>query len=118
MSDRQWKEVVMDTNSAVWDREEPIEGKFVKTEQDVGPNKSKMHVLETDDGEVKIWGSTVLDDKLMGVVKGTYVKIEYEGKLKSKKGTEYHSYKVFVDEASVPMGEEVPLDQMPPDFLD
>jgi hypothetical protein len=95
-----WKEVVLDSGE-VWNKEAPIEGKLLKTEQEVGPNKSKMYTLETDNGEVKVWGSTVLDDKLMGVPEGTYIKIDYEGKLKSKKGTEYHSYKVFIDEQSL-----------------
>lgn len=94
-----WKEIVVDSNSEVWDREKAIEGTFLKTETEIGPNKSNMYTIKTKDGEVKVWGSTVLDDKLMGVPTGTYVKIEYEGKLASKKGTQYHSYKVFIDEA-------------------
>lgn len=97
----------MDANTDVWDKSEILEGKFSKVEQDVGPNKSKMYTIETDKGEVKVWGSTVLDDKLIGVSQGTYVKIEYEGKMKSKKGAEYHSYKVFIDLDSV--SQEPPL---------
>jgi hypothetical protein len=98
---RNWKEVTLE-DGTVWDKEKPLEGKFVKVETDIGPNKSKMYTIKTEKEEVKVWGSTVLDDKLMGVPQGTYVKIEYEGKLKSKKGTEYHSYKVFIDEDSKP----------------
>ncbi len=101
---RKMKEVTLD-NSEVWDKEEPIEGTFVRTETNVGPNESNMYTIKTDSGEVKVWGSTVLDDKLMSVPQGTFVRIEYEGKLKSKKGNEYHGYKVFFDEDSVP---EVP----------
>lgn len=93
---RNWKEVTLES-SDVWDKQQPIEGKFVKVETEIGPNKSNMYTIKTDDGEIKVWGSTVLDDKLMGVPEGSYVKIEYEGKLKSKKGAEYHSYKVFID---------------------
>lgn len=104
MAERNWKEQTVESDSMVWDKvnPNPIEGKFVKVEQDIGPNKSNMYVLETKTGEVKIWGSTVLDDKLIGVPKGTYVKIEYEGKLTSKKGSQYHSYKVFIDMDSMP----------------
>jgi hypothetical protein len=97
MSDRKWKEITLES-ADVWDKSDPVEGKFLKMESEVGPNKSKMYTVETENGEVKVWGSTVLDDKLMGVPQGTYIKIEYEGKLKSKKGAEYHSYKVFIDE--------------------
>ncbi len=111
-----WKEITVDTNSEVWDREKPIEGKLLKIESDIGPNKSKMYTIETKDGEIKVWGSTVLDDKLMGVPQGTIVKLEYEGKLKSKKGAEYHSYKVYIDEDS--QVEAIPEDDgPPPDWL-
>lgn len=103
-----WKEITVDTESTVWDKENPIEGVLTKTEQDIGPNKSKMYTVETKEGEVKVWGSTVLDDKLMGVPTGTLVKIEYEGKLTSKKGAQYHSYKVFIDEDSKPESEPLP----------
>lgn len=113
---RNWKEIQVDTNSDVWNKENPIEGELVKIENDIGPNKSNMYTIKTEDGEVKVWGSTVLDDKLLGVPTQTYVKIEYEGKLKSKKGAEYHSYKVFIDEDSAPQAEELPVDDIPPEF--
>jgi hypothetical protein len=112
--DRKWTEKTLEAGD-VWDKEEPIEGKFVKTETNVGPNGSNMYTIETDKGEMKVWGSTVLDDKLLGVIPNTYVKIEYEGKLRGKKGNEYHSYKVFIDLDSMPQDEPDP--QMPPDFL-
>lgn len=114
MSERKWKELTLENNSDVWDKENPLEGKLVKTESNVGPNESRMYTVETDKGEVKVWGSTVLDDKLIGVPNGTYLKIDYEGKVKSAKGTSYHSYKVFIDEDSVP--EEVPIEDVPEDF--
>lgn len=98
-----WKEVTLEDSSNIWDKEAPLEGEFVKVEPDTGPNKSNLYTIKTEKGEeVKVWGSTVLDDKLLGVPMGTFVRIEYEGKLKSKKGTEYHGYKVFLDEASKP----------------
>ena len=119
MKDRIWTEVNVDTNSDVWDKEEPIEGKFVKVEHEVGPKKSNLYTIEADKGEIKVWGSTVLDDKLMSVPRGTYVKIEYTGKERGKSGNEYHTYKVFMDEDSKPPleGEEIPLSEMPKEFL-
>lgn len=114
MSNRQWKEVTLEEGQ-VWDKKNPLEGVFVKAEDEVGPNKSKMYTIKNDDGEVKVWGSTVLDNKLMGVPHGSYVKLEYEGKLTSKKGSQYHSYKVFIDTATIP---EQPLteDDIPAEF--
>lgn len=113
MAERNWTERTLDTNSDIWDREEPIEGKLIKTESNIGPNGSKMYTFEVEDKEIKVWGTTVLDDKLLGVPVGTYVRIDYEGKLKSKKGTPYHSYKVFIDEDSIP--QEAPQDFIPED---
>lgn len=115
--DRNWKEITVDTEGNVWDKSAPIEGQLTKVETEVGPNKSRMYTIKSGDEELKVWGSTVLDDKLLGVPVGTYIKIEYEGKLKSKKGAEYHSYKVFIDMDSMPDGtpEDTPnLDEMFP----
>lgn len=98
--DRNWKEVTLD-DSSVWDRERPLEGRFLRTDENIGPKKSKLHVVETEAGEVKAWGSIVLNDKLMGVPTGAYVKIEYEGMKQGKNGSDYHDYKVFVDQDSI-----------------
>lgn len=114
---RDWREVSLD-NASVWDKLEPIEGVFLKTETNVGPNSSNMFTIKTDAGEVKVWGSTVLDDKLMGIPQGIYVKIEYEGKLTSKKGTQYHGYKVFFDNETLPViqiDEETDLNEVFPE---
>lgn len=119
MAKRNWEEVGVEDGN-VWDKETPLEGVFLKTESGIGANKSNMYTIKPDDGEeVKVWGSTVLDDKLMGVPKGTYVKIEYEGKKTSKNGGQYHSYKVFIDLNSKQEGEP-PLtdDDLPPEFLE
>lgn len=105
MTNHRWQENNVKTDSDVWDKEtEPnLEGKLVKIERNVGPNESTMYSVEKEDGAVlKVWGSTVLDDRFLGVPEGTYIKVTYEGKLKSKKGTEYHSYKVFIDLDSMP----------------
>ena len=102
---RNWSEVEVDTGT-VWDKEKPIEGGYGGVEENVGPNESRMYTIKTNDGEIKVWGSKVLDDKLLGIPKGSYVKIEYGGKVKSKKGTEYHDYKVFVDLETTPVIED------------
>lgn len=114
---RRWKEISVNNDTDVWDKETPLEGEFVKVAHDIGPNKSNMYTLRTDAGEIKVWGSTVLDDKLMGVPQGAYVQIEYEGKKPSKNGGSYHSYKVFLDEDSVSEKEDIPPEDMPEEFL-
>lgn len=103
---RRWRENnPLDSDSNIWDKEdEPVlEGELVNIETNVGPNSSTLYTIKKDDGtELKVWGSTVLDDRFLGVPKGTYVRVTYEGKAKSKKGTYYHNYKVYIDEDSVP----------------
>lgn len=98
---RDWREITVNDNTDVWDKENPIEGVLVKIELDVGPKKSKMYTLKTTNGEIKVWGSTVLDNKLEDIVEGNYIKIEYEGKQKSSIGNEYHNFRVFIDDGSV-----------------
>lgn len=82
---------------------ESVEGYFVDLREDVGDNKSNIYSLKDDDGNVStFWGTFVLDDQLSKVAIGTYVKIQYDGKVKSKKGGRaYHSYEVFVLEGEV-----------------
>lgn len=98
---RDWKEVTIEDGD-VWDKQNPLEGEFLTAEHEVGPNKSSMYTIRTEKGNVKVWGSIVLDDKLMSVPQGTYVRLEYEGQLTGKTGSKYHGYKVFFDANSTP----------------
>lgn len=106
MAERSWRENnVKSDDDTIWDKEaEPVlMGALTKIERNVGPNESTLYTVKKDDGkELKIWGSTVLDDRFLGVPEGTYVKVSYEGLKKGKNGKSYHNYKVFIDEDSVP----------------
>lgn len=114
MSERNWKEITVDTSGEVWDMSKPIEGEYVKVEHDIGPKKSNLYTIKTDGGDMKVWGSMILDDKFSDIDEGTYVKIEYTGKEKSKSGNEYHTYKLFVDEDSTSDdGDEIDPSQIP-----
>lgn len=90
MSD--WVEV--NANNATWDQEKPIQGIYKRSVENVGPNNSMQHILATDDGEVAVWGSTVLDGKFEQIPAGAEVRVEFLGKEKSAKGVEYKNYKV------------------------
>lgn len=103
------------SDDAVWDKEkEPVlEGKLSKIEHNIGPNESEMYTLTKDDGtEVKIWGSTVLNDRFLGVIEGTYVRVNYKGLQKGKNGKSYHNYSVDIDVDSIP--QEAPKDDIAP----
>lgn len=96
MSD--WVEVGGGDNTA-WDKKQPIQGVYVGMKTDVGPNKSNMYTLRTKDGEVDVWGSTVLDSKFENINKGMEVRIECLGEAESKAGKSYMDYKVQYREA-------------------
>lgn len=106
MAERTWKENnVRSDDDTIWDKDkEPVlEGKLTKIEHNIGPNESTLYtVKKDDDNEVKVWGSTVLDDRFLGVPEGTYIRVTYEGLKKGKNGKSYHNYKVYIDEDSVP----------------
>lgn len=96
MSD--WKEIGTESSST-WDMEKPLIGKFVNTRDNVGPNGSLMHYVQTEDGLVGAWGSTVLDNKLSNVQKGQDVKISYLGLVKNPKtNRSYKDFSVMVKE--------------------
>lgn len=100
----------------IWDKEaEPVlEGKLTKIETSVGPNLSTLYSITKDDGTVlKVWGSTVLDDRFLGVLAGTYVRVSYKGLVKGKNGKSYSNYSVDVDQDSAPQKSAV--DEIFPD---
>jgi len=76
-----------------------VEGTFVNFAEGQGKDKNScVYTLKSDEGEEhRFWGSKVLDDQLSKVSMGTYVKVDYKGKAKSKSGREYHDFEVFQD---------------------
>lgn len=95
-----WKEINPQSNR-VWDPEEEkeIEGTLVGIKEAVGPNKSKIYIIDIGEEKVSIWGSTVLDNKMIEVPVGAKVKITYEGKKDSpkRKGKQYKDFTVMID---------------------
>lgn len=127
---RNWKENnAQAKDDSIWDKDsDPVlEGKLVRIETKVGPNESTLYTIKKDDDtEVKVWGSTVLDDRFLGIPENVYVRVNYEGLKKGKNGKNYHNYKVYIDEDSVPTVDaselptfpsEEPAPEMPEDFL-
>ncbi len=105
-----WNKVSAE-NGEVWDRQKSIEGKYIKAESNVGPNKSNLYTLKTKDGPVGVWGSTVLDSKFEEIEVGSLVKIEPLGLKEGKTGKQYQDYDVFWKE-----DDEVDISEAP-DFL-
>ena len=74
-----------------------IQGRYIEEKKDIGPNKSKMYVLEDDLGVVGVWGGTVLDTKFLGITPGQLVAIEYIGTGKAAAGKRpYKNFRVGV----------------------
>jgi hypothetical protein len=98
-----WSKIAGQSQSDAWDfnTQAEMEGEFVRVEEKVGPNNSKLYHFLVGDGadqeEVVVWGSTVLDSRLVDVKHGDKIKIVYLGKAKSKRGTEYRNFDVFLD---------------------
>ncbi len=92
----QWEEI-KDADLFEFKKEgDSIEGQLISTENNVGIHKSKMHSLKQSNGKmIKIWGSKILDDKLMSITFGTQIKIVYEGDIQPDKGNAYHDFKVY-----------------------
>ncbi len=77
-----------------------IEGYYLGSKQIVSPkNKtgfSKLHVFQTEDGSVGVWGKTDLDRKLANATAGVMTRVTYAG-LKETKNNPMYMYKVEVD---------------------
>lgn len=59
--------------------------------------ESTLHFLQTNDGNLGVWGKTDLNKKLGGVTPGTMTRITYSGTKPTKNG-DMHTYKVETDD--------------------
>lgn len=87
--------------TGVWKPEkenEEIVGVLLKKEEKVGVNDSMLYTLEVDKKPIGVWGSIVLDTKMVATKVGDLVKIVYVGKGEAKKGKNAPKiFKVLVD---------------------
>lgn len=75
--------------------DDEIVGKLLKVEYDKGAYKSKVYTLEDGDGKpFAVFGSTVLDDKMIPFKEGDIVKIVFRGLIKGK-DKEYKEFDVY-----------------------
>lgn len=76
-------------------------GKFLKTETNVPPKGGVQYHIEEKNGVIRVWGSTVLNNKMSQIEEGSTVKIEYLGEVYGKTGKTYKNYDVFVLEDEI-----------------
>lgn len=75
-----------------------IEGSLEKVVENIGKfKKSKLYHVKTSEGKLlKIWGSTVLDNRLKNCVPGMdMVKILFKGDTLAANGNRYKTYDVW-----------------------
>ena len=97
----EWKEI-KDAEDVVWKpvrMGDEISGKYIRMEEDVGMYHSNKYTLETEDGEVDVFGSTVLDNKFKDGPLGYEVKIIYQDEKPSAPPKKpFKSFQVFLRE--------------------
>lgn len=99
--DEGWLDASAGKTDGTWDKSAPIMGKYVRKQENVGPNNSNMYHIEITEGDdqgktIGVWGSTVLDTKFDSVPVNSLVKVEALGKTKSEKtGREYEDFKLL-----------------------
>jgi len=116
MEEEIWEEI-NPSNTPVWQYRnagDEIIGYLEKVEENIGPNNSRMYTLRKEDGTfIKVWGSTLLDNRFDFIALGEKVKIVYQGKKKAQKGGRaYHDFKVYHAKAKTPensLDEDIPV---------
>ncbi len=63
-----------------------IEGTLIQVQEEVGMNKSKLYSIETPKGVVSVWGSAVLDSRMVLVQIGSKIRITFKGRAEAKGG--------------------------------
>jgi hypothetical protein len=99
----EWIEVKRDVEEKEknnkWEPEvigETIQGIYIEKEEDVGQYSSTLYTIKTKEGEMKFWGSTVLDNLMSKVPLGHEIRISYQGKQPSKRGKNpWKDYKIL-----------------------
>lgn len=81
----------------IWNPEEQSEitGTYIGVQKEVGVNKSHLYSIRDSKGKViNIWGSKILDGKMLSATIGQEIEITFNGKVKKEGGNDYNSYDV------------------------
>ncbi len=102
-----WVTVGGNEDSTTWDQKQPLEGTYQYKKTDIGPNNSNMYMIDTDDGQVGVWGSTVIDSKFEQIQPGVKVRIEFDGMKKGRTGNQYKDYRIQYEQPSGMTSEDI-----------
>ena len=77
-----------------------LEGTLTSKKEDIGVHQQSVFNIETEDGtDYTVWGTTVLTKLLEPLAIGTYLKIVYLGKQKTKNNSgSYKDFDLFIAE--------------------
>lgn len=82
--------------------EDSVTGVLIKIEENVGEHKSSLYTLEVDEKPVHVWGSTILDQRMVGIKVGDLIRIVYKGLGEKKSGKQPPKiFQVLVDRPEV-----------------
>lgn len=76
-------------NPGLWTPEKEgdfLEGVLIKAEKNVGSQESMMYHLERDGNPISLWGSVMLDQRMMWAKPGDKLKITYKGLAEKQPG--------------------------------
>jgi len=91
----EWTEVVAGNVFTFQQQGDAIEGKVVARRKST-QYENMVYDIETDDGLKTIFGTTILDSRMVKVKDGQVVKIEYIGEIKTGTGRLAKNYKVWI----------------------
>jgi len=92
----EWEDV-KPNNENVWSYNNPeefIDGVLIAKKSNIGPNNSNTYHLENKEGIFMVWGTTILDDRMLAIKIGERVKIIYKGTEKNQKGQDTKLFQV------------------------
>ena len=93
VSNMEYEEIVAGQVWTIEKEGDSIEGVFKRT---VAGQFGNNYVIATEDEELTVFGSTVLNTKMASVDEGSKVRLTYIGEKKSKEGRVYKDFKVEV----------------------
>lgn len=101
-------------NPGIWtpkNENDFLEGIFIRAENDVGPQNSMLYHLEKEGKPISVWGSVILDQRMVWIRPGSKIKITYLGLADKVAGkNQAKKFKVEVDVPKVEEPKEVDTD--------
>ncbi len=98
--------VFEDNNPGFWeyDKEgDKLTGVLIKIQENVGPSASMLYTLEVKEKPINVWGTTILDQRMVGIKVGNLIEIIYKGLGKAAAGKNAPKvFQVLVDREPLP----------------